>query len=91
MVKKKKTYEAEFCLPCLMCNQESIADLARVFVLFGWYLRQMGEGGVVLNDRKLLEEGIVSFESDDPAMATFFESFQNPLHKRHSDNGHEFN
>ena len=88
---KKKTYSAELCLPCLMCNQESIVDLARVFVLFGYYLRELGKDGIALDNPKLLEEGIVSMGTDDPTMVKHLKPFEGFPHTRHSGGGYKFN
>ena len=87
--KKKKTYEAEFCLTCVLSNQTSLGHMARTLGSIGRTLCHMHEAGIALSDPELLREGIISFVTDDPEAAKQLEIFQGGTHGRHADDRHE--
>ena len=71
--KKKKTYEAEFCLQCLLRNQASVGGMARLLDAFGVILCEYHKAGIRLKDREMLADGVFSFVTNDPKAAELLE------------------
>jgi hypothetical protein len=82
--KKKKTYEAEFYLQCLLSNQASVGGMARLLDAFGVMLCEYHEAGIRLKDSEMLAEGVFSFVTDDPEAAELLEVCQGSPHLRKS-------
>ena len=87
--KKKKRYQAEFCLTCVLSNQTSLGHMARTLGSIGRTLCHMHEAGIVLSDRELLREGIVSLVTDDPEAAKLLEVFREGTHGHRPDDPHD--
>ena len=77
--KKKKTYEAEFCLQCMLANQVSVGGMARTLDAIGVILCEYHEAGIRLKDREMLAEGVFSFVTQDPEAAEAGASLHRPL------------
>ena len=78
--KKKKTYEAEFWLQCMLTNQVSVGGMARTLDVVGFILCKMHEAGIRLKDKEMLAKGVFSFVTDDPEAAELFDVFRRVLH-----------
>ena len=86
--KKKKTYEAEFCLQCMLANQVSVGGMASILDAIGVMLCEYHEAGIRLKDRELLAEGVFSFVTKDPKAAELLEVFREGLLAHRSRKGH---
>ena len=86
--KKKKTYEAEFCLQCLLCNQVSVGGMAGLLDAIGVMLCEYHEAGIRLKDRELLAKGVFSFVTKDPKAAELLEVFQGGSDEHEPGDGH---
>ena len=87
--KKKKTYEAEFCLQCLLCNQVSVGGMAGLLDAIGVMLCEYHEAGIRLKDRELLAKGVFSFVTKDPKAAELLEVFREGPCGHRSSKGHD--
>ncbi len=89
MSKNNKTYEAEFCLLCVLSNQTSLGHMARTLGSIGRTLCRMHEAGIVLSDPELLREGIFSLATDTPEAAKLLERFPRATYGHQSGDGHD--
>ncbi len=72
-------YRAEFCLTCQICWCDSLQEIGELLAGLGDYLYQMEEAGIAISDHELLQDGKLTFETDNPEAAKLLEVFGGPV------------
>jgi len=88
-MKNQETYRSELCVPCELCQCDTLEDVGKLLVDLGEYMHVMSEAGVVIGDHERLGIGKLVFETNEPSAAKFVEIFPACSDDDHYDRGHQ--